>query len=468
VLFTGAAQVYRTGIGFISGMILARLLAPADFGLVAMVGTCVALVAPIQDLGLNQATIQRSQISRKQLSALFWLSVGTSFFLGLGLALLGPGVAWFFGDSRLTLLTVAFAVLVALSGVQSLPSALMNRELRFKALAAIDIVTATASACAGVAVAYRTGSYWALFVSAFVTTVVNLLGVWLLSGFRPGSPSFEGSFRDIVGFGSSISGFNVVNYFARNADNLLIGKFYGGEQLGYYDRAYRLLVLPLQQTTWPLGRVMVPFLSRSQADPEHYRKVYTECISSVMMAAQPAIVFAVVFSHDVIRILFGSQWLPAASIFQWLGLCSLHQVVTSTSGWLYLSQGRGGDYFKIGLFNAVATVASFVIGLPWSALGVAVAYTVANYVIMLPATWWNVGRHGPVKTCHLVSTAMPHFIASALTIATMLGLRMTIGALNLGWCFALALLSYVVYGLVLLSFPTKRQLIGGKMNIAIR
>ena len=333
----GTAQLYRMGVGFVSNIVLAHLLTPADFGLVAMVSSCVALVTLIQDLGLNQATIQRAQISLRQMSALFWLSLGSSVLLAALLTLSAPGIAWFFRDQRLAPLAIGFAVPIALGGAQSQQLALMTRELRFKALAAIDVVAVTAGAIAGIAVAWLTSSYWALFTATLMSTVASVGCAWLLSGFRPGPPSFEGDFKEIVGFGSGVSGFNVVNYFGRNADNLLIGRFYGGEQLGYYDRAYRLLLFPMSQIQAPLGRVMLPVLARLQSEPERYRKAYTECVSLLMMATQPGILFMIVFAEDLFRAVLGAQWMPAAQVFQWLGICGLHQVATSTLGWLFLS-----------------------------------------------------------------------------------------------------------------------------------
>ena len=465
-ILTGTAQIYRTGVNFVSSIFLARLLTPTDFGLIAMVSSCVALVMVIQDLGLNQATIQRARISRKQMSALFWLSVGSSLVLAVVLVLCAPGIAWFFEESRLTSLVVAFAVVVALGGLQSQQLALMNCEFRFEALAGIDALTTTAGAIAGVGVAWLTSSYWSLFTSSLVSMVASVVSVWLLCSFRPGPPSFEGDFREIISFGSAVSGFHIVNHFAVNADNVLIGKFYGSEPLGYYDRAYRLMLFPIWNVLGPLGRVMLPMLARLQSDPERYRKAYTECISLLMIATQPGIMFMIVYADDLFRICLGhSGRLPLPFSVGWA--CGLHQVVTSTVGWLYLSQGRSRDFFRIGLFNAVTTVASFVIGLPWGPLGVAIAYTITNYAIMVPATWWSTGLRGPVSTRDMVATSVPHALATALAGAMLIELSLSTRSLSVAMLFALACLSYATYGLIILLFPKKRQLLDANLRTVV-
>jgi PST family polysaccharide transporter len=467
-VLTGISQAYRIGMSFLSSIFLARLLTPMDFGLVAMVSSCVAFVALIQDLGLNQATIQRERINQAQISALFWLSTGFSIMLALALAASGPAVSWFFGDLRLSRLTLAFAFLILINGSQSQQIALLSRELRFKALAGIDMLGTTASTIVGIMIAWLTSSYWALFFASLASALVSLMCVWIVCSFRPVRPSFEGDFKSIIGFGSGVSGFNIVNYFARNADNLLIGRYYGSEQLGFYDRAYRLLLFPLSQIQAPLGRVMLPLLSRLRSNPERYRKAYTESISLLMMATQPGLVFAIVFAEDVFLILLGPQWMSAVPIFRWLGVAGLHQVMTSTMGWLFLSQGRGGDFFKIGLFGSVTMVASFIIGLPWGPLGVAIAYTIDNYVVLVPATWWSTGRRGPVSTRDLVATAIPHAVATGASAVIMVAISSVAHLPNLLGCVALVTLSYLVYGFVLTVFPQKRSILVENLRMLAR
>jgi polysaccharide transporter, PST family len=457
-VLTGAAQIYRTGVNFFSTVLLARLLTPADFGLIAMVGSCVGIVGVLQDLGLNQAIIQRQVISRAQLSALFWLSVASSLVLAVSLALCAPGIAWFFKESRLTLLAVAFAGVVALGGTQSVQLVLLNREFRFKALAVIDVLAATAGATAGVTMAWLTLSYWSLFVSSLASAIMSVACVWLMCSFRPGRPSFEGDFREIVHFGSGVSGFHFVNYFARNADNILIGRFYGSEALGLYDRAYRFLLFPLSQILSPLGRVLLPLLARLQSEPERYRKAYIEAITLLMSAAQPGLIFSIVFAQDVFLILFGPKWTAAVPVFQWLAVAGLSQIMTSTLGWLFLSQGRGGDFFKIGVFASSFTVASFIVGLPWGPLGVAVAYAISNYIILVPVIWWSC-RRGPISPHDLFIAGLPHAIATGVSALTMIAILHLIRLPNLWTCGGLLALSYLAYGFVLLLFREKRWIL---------
>jgi PST family polysaccharide transporter len=460
IAITGVGQALRLVLTFTSGILLARLLTPTDFGLIAMVSTSVAFIAVIQDLGINQATIQREAISKAQMSALFWLSAGVSAFLALVLAASAPIVAWFFGDPRLVKLTVVFSIMIVLVGFQSQQIALLNRQMRFKALAAVDVLAAASSAVIGVTLAWQTGSYWALFAASLTSTLVSLVCAWAFSGWKPGRPSFEGDFKEIFHFGAGVSGFNILAYFGRNADNLLIGRFYGSDQLGLYDRAYKLLLFPLYQVLGPLGRVMLPTLARLQTDPERYRNAYIECITLVMMLSQPGLVCMCVFAEELFLLLLGPHWVPAAPIFRWLGVCALLQVMTWTVGWLYLSQGRGGDYFRLGLFGSLITVASFIAGLPWGPIGVAAAYTVSEYLLRLPLFLWSAGQRGPVTTRDLWINAAPHFFAVVVTGAGLvLGKHIFVFSGDIISFVTFAALSYGLYGAVIMLWRSKREML---------
>jgi PST family polysaccharide transporter len=456
VFFMGAAQTWRVGLGFVFTVITARLLAPSDFGLIAMVATVTALVTLIQDLGATQAVIQRDKISSGQLNSLFWLSVVLGGVLALVLVASAPAIARFFSEPRLENLTIAFALPIIAAGLQAIPFALLNRHMRFRELALIDALSMAASFIAGVALAWEFASYWALYAAACAQALVSLVGCWASSGFVPGRPEFDRETRSTIGFGSGISGFNLANYLSRNADKVLIGKFYGDGPLGLYDRAYRLLLFPLSQLHAPIGRVMIPMLSRSLSDPERYRRTYMECVSLLLLATQPAILFATLYSEDVFKVLLGDRWLESAPIFAWLGVAGLHQVMTSTIGWLYISQGRGGGFFQIGLFGAVTTVASFVAGMPWGPVGVAAAYAISDYLIRLPVIWACAGSRGPITRRDLYAMAAPHALSTVAAAAVLIALKPFVETPNALICACLVAVSYAAYLAFLVLFPEKR------------
>jgi PST family polysaccharide transporter len=350
------------------------------------------------------------------------------------------------------------------TGFQSQHIAFLNRHLRFQSLALIEVATITANAVVSVLLAWLTESYWALFAGSAASTFVRVFAAWISSGWKPGWPSFEGQFREIFLFGSGISGFNIVNYFARNADNLLIGRFYGSEQLGYYDRAYKLLLLPIQQVQSPLSRVMLPLLSRLNDQPDRYRTAYTECISLILLVTHPGLLFAAIFAKPIFLFLFGPHWLPAAPIFTWLGAAGLSHCINSPTGWLFLSQGRSGEYFKLGLYNAITVLLSFAIGLPWGPVGVAAVYAISEYACRVPLVSAMAGRSGPVTTRNIYQTVIPHWIAILLTGGILLVIYGTVQEITVLHCAFLFILAYLIYFVTILFFPSKRVILSKGMN----
>lgn len=287
IVITGTAQAWRFVTGFLLTVVTTRLLAPSDFGILAMAATATALITLVKDLGISQAIVQRDTISPGQINSLFWVSIAASILFALLLGASAPLIARFYAEPKVELLTIAFAALVLIGGPQAVPTAILNRNSRFNRLAIVDVASATTALAVGIGGVLLWQSYWALYVSAAAATIVSGFGIWLASGYRPGLPRFDAHTAQMLRFGSHISGFNLVNYLSRNCDTILIGRFQGIDQLGLYNRAYRLLLFPITQIHGPMGQVLVPLLSRLHADPNRYRSTYAEAVSLIMIIAQP-------------------------------------------------------------------------------------------------------------------------------------------------------------------------------------
>lgn len=468
IAITGTAQVWRILTGLVLTVITTRMLSPSDFGVLAMAATVTAFTSLVKDLGINQAIVQRQAITEAQINTLFWTSIIGTGLIALFLAACAPLIAVFYAEPRVERLLLAFSVLVLIGGSQTVAAAILNRQSNFDRLAIVDIASSTLALVVGIAAALAWKDYWALYAATASSTVASCVGVWIFSNYRPGVPQLDAETAQMLRFGSHLSGFNLVNYLSRNCDNILIGRFLGEDQLGLYDRAYRLLLFPIAQIHGPIGQVLIPLLSRLQADARRYKSTYIEASSLIMIAAHPGIVFAIICAPELFEFLFGEQWKSAAPIFQWLGVAALHQAMSSTTGWLFVSQGRGAEFFKLGTYGAAVTVLSFVIGLHWGAIGVAASYTVVNYLVILPLVWISSGRHGPVSTKDLLRLAIPHGVA---TCGAAIAVKFVqIGSLDTGWIGMAMLmgLAYLAYLGIISFFPDKRELMWRTVRLLVR
>ena len=446
-----------------STVILARLLAPSDFGLIAMVAPVIAFASLIQDMGLSQATVQREVMPPKLLSALFWTNLAAGLSLSLILVLVAPLLAMFYDQPEVRGLVTAFAVVVFLMSAQAQHLALMTRRMQYLQISIIEVVAATLGVLVGFAVAYVWASYWALFASSLTTALTGAALFWIFSGWSPGRSSFGGTFREIAGFSSGLSGHAIFTYFARNLDDVLIGRYNGPVALGFYDRAYKLLLFPLSQISGPLGRIVMPLLSRLRDDPKRYLSAYFQVLAYLLMLTQPVIVVLIVFAEDVFASLMGQRWVPSAPIFQVLGVAGLQQIFTNTFFWLFVSQGRAKVLFRLSVFRAVTTCGAFVIGLPWGPLGVATSYAVSDIVVRMPVQIWVVTREGPLSLKALVAALLPHGYATAASAAAVL-LASHYWHLDLLHVVPILAISYLAYLGVLSAFSDKRRLLSSRVR----
>lgn len=412
---TISAQLIRLLLTLLSTAILARLLTPRDFGLLAMTTAVTGLAVLFKDFGLSTATVQKNHISHQIASSIFWINVVVSFVLMLMVIAVAPLLATFYDDDRVGSLTRVFALYIFVGGLSSQHQALLERQMRFGPVAAADLTGLTAGVATSIALAMNGGGYWALAALAGVHIFVSSGLLWWFAGWIPGRPRRTVEVTQMIRFGGSLTGFNVVNYLARNLDNVLIGWRWGAAQLGLYSRAYRLLMLPLQQVNAPVAKVMIPALSRLQDDPARYRAAYLRALETLSLVTIPSVALLIATSDWVIQLVLGNVWLGAVSIFAWLGVAGAVQTVSSSTGWLFISQDRTGEMFRWGLVATTLSVAAFFVGLPHGAIGVAAAYAVTSVMIQSPLLFWYVGRRGPVTTKDLLyAVRFPAIVAATL------------------------------------------------------
>ncbi|WP_369052476.1 MOP flippase family protein [Kineococcus terrestris] len=371
----GWSAAGRTGaqaLQFLAGLVLARLLAPEDFGLLASVYVVTGFTVLLFDMGLGAALVHQRRLTQSDLDTAFWLNaLGGLVFVGI-LAALGPLVADFYGDPRLTYITPLAGLGFALA-LNVCHSALLQREMEFKKIASVELVCAVLGNASTIAAAVGGLGALSLVVGPSVQAVAMTVLMWSVVRWRPRGFVRRESVRRLWSFSGGMLGFSVVNYVGRNSDNLLIGRVLGAAPLGLYNRAYTLMLLPLQQVSQVLGRVMFPALASLRDDPERLRRAYRRTIVVMTAVTMPVLVGMAATADGLVPILWGDQWLDTVPMLQVLCLAGLPQCLSSSEGWLYQSQGRTGTMFKVGVVSTVLTVVAIVVGLQWGVLGVAVA-----------------------------------------------------------------------------------------------
>ena len=415
---TFVAQGMRFVLQFGSQIALARLLSPADFGLVAMIGPVLMLVQIFNELGLSQATIQRAEISQQELSSLFWLNVGISVVLALIMAASSSSIAFFYGQPELGLICISLAGLLVSSGLASQQIALLNRHMRFSALAWIDISCSAFAVVVGIAAAWFGMRYWSLVLMQVANSATILIMAWTMSNWRPSWPSRHAGMGLLLRFGGHVTGYNLINYAGTNLDSVLIGKLGGSVALGLFDRATKLVAAPIWQISLPVARVAVSLLSRLHAQADRYRHAYLRMLQGLLLATVPAVVCIAMTSHQFVPMLLGPAWTDAAPIVTWLAVATAFAPLSISSYWLFLSQNRVGEQLMYVCIKTGIAVLALLVGLRGGALGVAESY--AGFAILVHGSLlWGATRQGPVSHGDVLRACYP-FAFSGLAIAASL------------------------------------------------
>ena len=415
-LITVFSHGCKFAVGIMATAILARLLTPNDYGLIGMVAVVTNFVSMFKDLGLSLATVQKPEINYAQVSTLFWVNIGLSVTLCLFLVVISPAVGWFYGEPSVTKITAVTALGLLLGGLCVQHEALLKRQMRFLSLSVIGFVSMTVGYAVGIAFAWRGFGYWALVFSQMALLGTNTAGVWVASRWVPARPARGADVKSMLTFGGDITGYATVNYFSKNADNLLIGRFGGPQELGFYTKSAQILGLPTDQLSEPINSVAIPALSRLAHDPDRYRAAYRRMVEKVLMFTMPAIALMMSTSDWLVRIMLGPQWGGTSKILMLMGLAFLFQPLINTGGWVLVTQGRTREMLHWSLISAPFSILSILIGLPWGALGVAASYSVARLLIINPLMFWFIGRKGPVRTGDFYRLLAPHTAASVLVV----------------------------------------------------
>ncbi len=417
----GAVTIFAQGgkffLSLISIMILARLLPPLDFGLVAMVTTIMGFLRIFNDAGLSTATVQREGITHAQVSNLFWTNLALGAAVSLLLAFLSPTIAWFYREPRLVGITLALCVtfLLSSSAVQHL--ALLKRQMRFKLIAAVQLWSTAAGVLAGIVMAWQGSGYWSLVGMQVTTPLVALVLAWSFSGWRPQGPRRSDGTGSLLHFGAHLTVSSFMWSLASGSDGLLIGRIYGSVSLGIYSRAAALIMRPIDQFMPPLEAVFIPTLSRLQGEPARYRRIVLQAYESVALVSFVFGGLLFVLAHPLTLVVLGSNWEKAAPIFAGLTFAAVHFPLGSVSTWLLTSQARGRDFLQLSLINSTVTVVAFLIGVQFGPLAVALAFSASCFLVQMPVQYRIAGRRGPVTTLDLWGRFFAHLPLWAIVVA---------------------------------------------------
>lgn len=377
-----------TALSIASTVVLARLLTPEEFGLLAMVTAFTEFARSFREIGLGSATVQREEINHEEVSSLFWINLGVGVTIMVAFVCLSPVIAWFYGDSRLLHICMVLSSVFLFGGLTVQHRALLERQMKFGYLGTINMISAILSICVAILLALHGSSVWALVFRDIAFAVCYAIGVWLLCGWIPSLPKQKTDVRSSLRFGAGLSAFDIIQNFTRSLDRVLIGRFCGATVLGLYTKALQLAMMPIEQVRGIFWDVGFSPLSALQSDHERFRRLFSRMLSVMTFLYMPFVVFLAIKSEDVIRLILGEAWLSAAPLFRIFAIAGFVRPIMGMFQLVMISCGNTKRVVVWGVINGVSLVIAFAIGIRWGAFGIAYSYAFMSYALLIWSFWY--------------------------------------------------------------------------------
>jgi PST family polysaccharide transporter len=439
----GFATVSAQGLKFViqtgTTMVLARLLSPQDFGLQGMMVAMTGFLALFQDAGLGMATVQRLEVTHEQTSTLFWINVALGVTLATLCTVLAPLLVAFYHEPRLYWVAVISGTTFVFTGLTAQHNALLQRGMRFVTQAKIGVLSLTAGSVTGIAMALLGCRYWSLVGMALASSIVNSASVWLAVRWVPGPPRRRSGVGSMLRFGGMATFNSFVVFLAWNAEKILLGRFWGAGALGLYGRAYQLVTLPVQQLEASLATVAFPALSRIQHDAERLAKAFLRAYEMHISLTIPITIICALFAEEMVAIVLGAKWMAAAPIVRLLAPVAVVFAMANPLSWLVSSTGRIGRALGISTTTTPLVILGIVLGLSHGPEGVALGYSSAMTLVLIPIAAWSKLGTG-ITWLDLWQGAKPPFLSGLLAGAAGLLVKFTLGG-------RLPLIPYLLVGI---------------------
>lgn len=420
-VWVGVSAVVMSVLTFARGIILARLLTPEAFGLMAASMMATRLIEILTETGFGAALVQRQDRFEEARDTAFTMMFARGCLLALLSVVIAPFVARFYGEPIITSIVAVVGLSFILSGSQSLRWVALQKALDFRRLTYMELTTAVVTFVIAVGLAFWLRNVWALvFTQIAGAAVTSIVSYWIVPGrarFRF-DPAIA---RELYNYGKFITGLAVVVFLTRELDNAVIGKLLGMETLGYYVAAYTLANIPTSYFTRVVGKVLFPMFSQLQNDYERLRSAYAQGIGLVTTLAVPVSVSMVVLAPEIVQALYGGRWSQAAGPLRVLAVFGCFRALWVLNGYLYNAIGRPQIDFYLSLGRLVAmSVLLLPLTMRYGVIGASLAVTIpmgAQFAVGVYLSKRFIGTPLSVAVRPLAAAAAQGVVLAAILIA---------------------------------------------------
>jgi len=407
-------QVSITVAGLVISGILSRLITPAEFGIIAMVTLATGFLNVIKDFGFGAALVQKKTVTDDEFSTVFWFNLIIGVFLTMIVFLASPYIGDFFKEKRVEQVTKVLSSTFIINAIGIIWSNKLVKVLAFKQIFYRSFLSLLFGGAVSIGLAFKGFGVWAIVSQIYATLIGNTILNYFQIKWLPTFTLKKIYIRDLIRFGLPLLADQAINYWARNIDNLLVGRVLGKDVLGYYNRGYNLMLLPVRQLTNTLTKVLFPSFSLIQDDTEKIASIYLKISGVVAFIAFPLMMSLSMLAEPLILIIYGENWRPVIPIFKVLSILGMFQALAALSGNIYLALGRPKLMFQIGLFSRTVIILGLVFGLYNSGLmGMIYGYCIASAIIFLPELFF-IGKLLDLNLKTIIFNFIPYLLIASI------------------------------------------------------
>jgi PST family polysaccharide transporter len=459
-------------ISFSIGIVIARLLMPDDFGLLAMAMVFVGVSSLLSNVGLGSAIIQSQHLSKTDLSTIFWLNMVLASLMATLLYSSSEHISRLYQRIELVEIIETLSVVFLINATATVPRTLLMKDLEFKSIAKSDLIAMFSSGLVAITFAKYGLGYWSLVAQSVSSGVISCILIWLKSKWFPSLIFSFYSVKKIFRFSISVFLTQTLQFITRNIDKFLLGRYLGGEQLGIYDKAYSILMFPLTNISHVIGSVMFPSLSSIQNDKERVRSIYLKVTGVIALCSFPILGGLYVVSDFFVICIIGEHWAAAIPIIKILSIGGFITTITSVTGAIYLSQGAADLQLKVNLITRPIAIISVLIGLHWGIIGIALGFVISSYINGF-ITLFIASKLINLKLMSLVKKFQKSFINTLIMTIFLITIKLLyleiLNIKNMMLLISLGMLSYLVLSILSnnTSFKEVVDIIMKKGNVDI-
>lgn len=414
--WSAGGKLFSQALSIVMGIVLARLLSPEAYGVIAMVLVFTGFAALLADVGLGSALVQRQDLTTIHFNSVYWTNIGLGCFLAATLFFSSGSIASFYGNENVESIVQVLSLSFVIGAIALVHRQILVKSMKFKYLAIADFTGMAAGGGGAIILALNGFGLWSLVFQQIINQLFSYFVVTFVSNFKPKTQFEFHALKELIGFSSFVFFTRMLQHAANQGDKLITGKYLGAHSVGLIDKAQSMMVFPLQNVSHTIAGVMFPALSSLNGDLPKVRKVYLRCIGAISFVTFPMMAGMFAVSDAFILGILGSHWAELVPVFQIFCFAGIINSIATVSGAIYLSQGASKLQFKVNLVTRPLLILCVVAGIPWGVIGVSIGFVTAA---------WISGVYSMMKAWLLIDLSYKDVfrdVLSSLTLSLLMGM----------------------------------------------